>query len=779
MAASKANQFLQKHRGHLILFVLSALITATCIGTMWRHYTHNDPEGFIAVLENRLLDLRFRLRGNVKPSGKVGVLAIDEKSLQKFGRWPFARKHYERVFQNLKALGANWVGMDVVWSEPERPLLEDVGLNITRMQSYNAKGFGKVAAELREIAAVMKAAPGDRSLVRALQTYKKIVMGYAYYGTKDEGEQLGKDPFRGLKPMLNSAIAAVILPDGMELKHFLQFKSYGIIANTPTIASGGEQFAFFNNELSADGVYRWVQLLRVVDGNLMPAMGLKMAANALGREPVVFFDQFGVTDISLVNPNDDKDLLKIPIDPSGAGRMLINHMGGRQTIEHFSFADVFDMSLSDAQRRRMKGMNLLLGPTAIGINDLRANPFDAGFDGVEQHATIIDNILNANFMRRTESIYVTELSILVCIFLLFAPLMIFGKALLSGASIIVFLVAYYYFDKFHWFGHNQWVYMGMPVIEISSLFIGTTLYKYMTEERERKKVKGAFSMYLSPDVINKVLDDPEALKLGGDRKELTVFFSDVRGFTTISESLTPEQLCELMNDYFTPMTSIILRSGGVLDKYIGDAIMAFWGAPLPVANHAEVAALSAVQMLYALDKLRIDLPKKGFPPVDIGIGLNTGLMSVGNMGSGERFCYTVMGDSVNLGSRLESLTKEYGIKIMISEATRKQLKRPDLIVRDLDDIRVKGKLEPVNVFELMRPDYLKSEQHVRSLVGEFEAGRACYRQQDWPKAKQHFMSCLALKPDDGPASLYLERIAEQELAGKIPDWDGVYTFKHK
>ena len=779
MAPSKTSHFLQKHRGHFVLLVLCMAIAGACTWTMWRHYTRHDPEGFIAAMENRLLDLRFRLRGEIKASGKIGVLAIDEKSLQRLGRWPFARKNYERLLHNLKQLGAGWIGMDVVWSEPERPLLEDVQPNIARMQGYQVKNFDKFSLELKEIAAVMKAGPGDRSLLQALRSYKNVVLGYAYYGTKDEGEQLGKEPFRGFKPMQNSALGAVILPDGMELKNFRQLVSYGIIANTETIASGGEQFAFFNNELSADGIYRWVQLVRNIDGNLMPAMGLKMAAQILGREPVVFFDQFGVSDISLMNPSDDKDLIKIPVDPSGAGRLLINHLGGRQSIEHFSLADVYDMTLTDGQKRRMKGMSFMLGPTAIGINDLRANPFDAGFDGVEQHATIIDNIISGHFMRRTDTIYTTELGILIGIFVLFAPLMIFGKAVLSGASMVLFLIAYYYFDKYFWFGHNQWVYMGMPVIEISSMFVGTTLYKYVTEERERKKVKGAFGMYLSPDVINKVLDDPEALKLGGDKKELTVFFSDVRSFTTISESLTPEKLCELMNDYFTPMTSIILRSGGVLDKYIGDAIMAFWGAPLAVANHAEVAALSAVQMLYALDKLRVDLPKKGFPPVDIGIGLNTGMMSVGNMGSGERFCYTVMGDSVNLGSRLESLTKEYGIKIMISEATRKQLKRPDLIVRDLDDIRVKGKLEPVKVFELMRPDYLPSEPAVRSLVGEFEAGRGFYRKQEWPKAKQHFMGCLALKPDDGPAALYLERIAEQEQAPAQPDWDGVYTFKHK
>jgi adenylate cyclase len=311
------------------------------------------------------------------------------------------------------------------------------------------------------------------------------------------------------------------------------------------------------------------------------------------------------------------------------------------------------------------------------------------------------------------------------------------------------------------------------------MFVVTTMYKYLSEERERKKVKGAFGLYLAPEVIDQVLTDPNALKPGGEKKELTVFFSDVRSFTTISESLSPEKLCELMNDYFTPMADIILRTRGVLDKYIGDAIMAFWGAPIPQPNHADVACMAAIEMLFALDKLRVDLAKKGFPAIEIGIGLNTGLMSVGNMGSPQRFCYTVMGDAVNLGSRLEGATKDYGIKIMISESTHKKLTNKSLFTRDLDDIRVKGKMEPVKVFELMRPDMLRNEAAMQNIIGEFHAGRAAYRAQDWAKARKHFLACLILRPEDGPAAMYLERIKDREQEPFVEAWDGVYTRKHK
>ncbi len=781
--ADKTPGILQKYRNKILTFGLCFAITGVCLTLLIQHYRKGGgEEDLIGSMENRLLDMRFKFRGSRPATGKVGILAIDEKTLTKFGRWPIARKNYERLFTNLKKLGAGYVGFDVVWSEPERPLLEDVAQNVDRlakMDPYGVDWEKTGAAEIKEIKDVMAASRGDQSLAAAIKDYEKIVLGYIYYGTKAEGEMLGDDKFHGLDKMAGSEILAAIYPDGLDIKSYDQFKTYGIAGNTDFMADHAQHFAFFNNELSNDAIFRWVQLVRTIDGKLMPALSLKLAALATGREPVVFFDRFGVTEVSLMNPENDQDLIKIPVDLHGNGRMLLNHLGGRQSLNHYSIADIWDDTLTDKQREELKGMTLLLGPTAVGINDLRANPFDAGFDGVEQHATVVDNILGQNFMKRTETIYTVEIAVLIGIGLLFSPLMVFGRASVSGIGALAFLVGYYYFDKYFWFAKGEWVYIGLPFVEITSLFIGTTLYKYVTEERERKRTKGVLSLYLSPEVTNQVLAEGASLQLGGEKKELTVFFSDVRSFTTISEGLTPEKLCELMNDYFTPMADIIQQSKGVLDKYIGDAIMAFWGAPVLIPNQADVAAEASIKMLYALDKLRVDMPKKGFPMIDIGIGLNTGFMSVGNMGSPQRFCYTVMGDSVNLGARLEGLTKEYGVKIMISEFTQRKLTRTDLFTRDLDDIRVKGKLEPVKVFELIRPDILRGASDIQNLVGEFHLGRDFYRKQDWTNAKKHFMQCLTIRPDDGPASMYLERIEEREAQGQIANWDGVYTFTHK
>ena len=780
----KRPSFVSRHRGRLVSFAICFSIVGLCAGLLWRHYRRGGQDDLVLEMENRLLDFRFQMRGPRKPSGKVGILAIDERSLQRFGRWPISRKYYEQAFKNLKRLGVQWVGFDVVWSQPELPQLIDVEPQLSRLSSLAtsanlADWRTQAHVELNKISKAKAISFADQAIARTIQDFSNVVLGFFYYASEDEAGQLGDKRFAGLSDMSASAIQSLIFPDKMSLGDYPALKSLGIVANSPYVASHAKHFAFFNNESDPDAIMRWVTLVRSMDGQLMPSLSLKTAAEMLGREIVVFFDQFGITDISLINPNNDQDLIKIPVDHHGFGRILINHLGPDKTMPHFSLVDAYDNSFTAEQRKKLKGMSMLLGPTAIAINDQRANPFDAGINGVEDHAAVIDNIASGRFMRRTENIYLTELLMVIGVGLLFAPLMIFGKAAVSGFGAASFLIGYYYFDKYFWFGRGEWVYMGMPFVEITTLFVGTTLYKYMTEEREKRKTRGVLSLYLSPEVTKQVLEDQSALKLGGEKKELTVFFSDVRSFTTISESLTPEKLCELMNDYFTPMTEIIQRTGGVLDKYIGDAIMAFWGAPVTIKDQADIACAAALEMLLALDKLRVDLPKKGFPMIDIGIGLNTGTMSVGNMGSPQRFCYTVMGDSVNLGSRLESLTKEYGIKVMISEFTRAKITRKDILVRDLDDIRVKGKNEPVKVFELLRPDLLKSPADVGNLIGEFELGRDAYRRQNWTLAKRHFEACLTIRPKDGPSTLYGERIAEIQQAAPLKDWDGVYTFKHK
>lgn len=774
----------------LPLLAICFTVIGGCWYALFNHY-QNMAKGtarsdLVYKLESSLLDLRFQLRGEEKPKKKVGVLAIDEKSIQQFGRFPFSRRYYERAFQNLKKAGVDWIGFDVIFSEHEVPTLSDAKPYLEMIKKAKP---GQVNYALSEAVKGMEKmdalAPGDASFARGIKEFENVILGFFYMQTKYEAEISGRleDPFKYIDTMEASEIEMLVLPD--EDAGFEPYKGELTVAaavmNIPELAEATDHFAFFSNNADEDAIVRWASLVRIIDDRVYPSLALKTAAEALNRDIVIFFNEIGIEAISLINREDDSDAIDIPIDFYGRGRILINHKGsGYNTFPHISLADAWNDSFSEEAREFLKGSVLLLGATAIGTNDQRPNPFDPALDGVENHAAVVDNIMAQDFMKRLPEMPEIEMALVLGIGLLFSPILVFSRALFAGLAAVIFCVAYYFFDQYQWFSEGVWAYMAMPYIEIFVLFVAITLYKYATEEAEKKKVKGAFSHYLSPDVMEQVLADPDSLSLGGERKELTVFFSDVRGFTTISESLTPEQLTTLMNDYFTPMEGIIFESKGTLDKYIGDAIMAFWGAPVDLPDHADIAAESCIKMLFELKRLQADFKQKNYPHVDIGIGLNSGPMSVGNMGSDRLFQYTVMGDAVNLGSRLEGMTKNYGIRCMISEGTVKAFQRPEAhIVRDLDDIRVKGKNEPVKVFELMQPDYLPKPESVKELVEIFEAARIEYRNQNWEKAEKLFMDCVALNPEDGPGHTYLKRIIEMKKGPYIENWDGVTRYETK
>lgn len=766
-------------RKKIALILICVAIVGVSMGALWTHYgtagnIYAEPD-LVTQVENRLLDWRFTKRGPIPESGKIGILAIDEKSLQAFDRWPIRRNVYEPAIRNLKALGVNWIGMDVVWSEPEEPALRDVREHIDRLKE--AKSRSMIADEVAHIEDVMEIGLGDRSLIRMVEEIPELVLGYFYLVSKKEAIPLGDTPFAGLESMLASEIEVIIAPDDVDISTFAAINPFGIVANSQVLSSVGSNFGYFSNETD-DSVTRWVSAVRVLQGHLMPSLSLKLANNMLEREPVVFFDSVGVEEIALINPEDDTDLVKIPVDQHGHGKILLNHLGPSGSIPQFSLVDAYNNTFTEEEKASLQGRSLILGPTAVAINDVRPNPFDPALNGVENHAAMVDNIVSGRLMKRSSDIYQTELGIVIGIGLLFAPIMIWGKAVFSGVAAILFLVGYYYFDKYFWFGKGEWVYMAMPFFEITTLFVGTTLYKYAFEEREKRKIKGQFGNYVSPELVRLMEDDPEAMQVGGRKKELTVFFSDVRGFTSISENLDPEKLVELMNAYFDPMTEIIRESKGTVDKFIGDAIMAFWGAPVTLDDHADRAVGAAVAMLFELDKLRADFAQKRLPPIDIGMGLNTGQMVVGNMGTDKIKAYTVMGDAVNLGARLESLTKKYGIRLMISDFTFKSLTPGKFVSRNLDTIQVVGKSEAVTVHHIMRPDELPA--HVlQDFLGHWEEGRQAYTMQQWAAAEKAFLSCELINPSDKATREFIERIEKRKNLPFDEEWNGVFQFDAK
>jgi adenylate cyclase len=784
----KPNSDKWKSRLALSPLKITVVVMFLFLGSLVRHY--QMPRGarnldWVGTLERILLDTRFQLRGPRPVSGQTGILAIDEQSVARFGRWPFPRATYEKGLANLKKAGVHWIGFDAIFSEPERPYLDESieGIQTALMEADKPKGFD-VDVFSESMNTLLESSKGDESFGRALKKFGNIVHGYFYFESIAGIEYDWRLHHKRLKP---SAIDMVAF-EGKTNKNLAAFPDMitnGALTSTSIIAPQGASMGFFNNTIDTDGIVRagvLVKGLQPLDEKgkpsaepiLLPSLALNLASKYLNREIIVKFDDVGVDSVQLMDPDGVKNPITLPLSRDAQGRMYINHYGPEGTFPHISLVDAVDGKFP----KRMPKI-LLFGAVGTGMNDIRPSPFSESFNGVEHHAAILENILSQKFISRPLSSLALEAGILFATGLFFAVILTKTSAVASALTLVAFCVGFYLIDRQFIFGKGQWIYIGMVYLQSFSLFFSVTLFKYFTEEKEKKKIKNAFQHYLNPAVINDLMQNPDSLKLGGEKKELTVFFSDVRGFTTISETLTPEALSSLLNEYFTPMTNIILKSNGLLDKYIGDAVMAVWGAPISMADHADRALISSLQMLEVLDVLRDGWKARGLPLIDIGCGINTGPMVVGNMGSDQRFDYTVLGDSVNLGARLEGVTKEYGVKIICSEFTRRALKKPNFFVlRELDSIRVKGKNEPVMIYECMRFN-AQNRQLCEDISGLFSKALVHYRRQAWADAEKVLLEILNLKPDDGPAMEFIERCHYLKEHAPGDSWNGVWVMKTK
>jgi adenylate cyclase len=410
------------------------------------------------------------------------------------------------------------------------------------------------------------------------------------------------------------------------------------------------------------------------------------------------------------------------------------------------------------------------------VQDIRVTPFDAVFPGVEIHANVIDNILRGDFISQPRFLVVGDILAILALSLIVGIAMRYVRGVAAAFATAAVVAAYLVGTQ------RLFVTEGLPLtlvyvlLAILLTYVSIALTHYLTEERERKKVRKVLELYLSPSMAEYVSDHPDQLKLGGEKRELTVFFSDIRGFTTISESLEPEALVELLNVYLGEMTQIVFRHEGMLDKYIGDAVMAVWGAPLPDPEHAKRACEATLEMVSRLRELNESWQPRGWPTLRIGIGINTGPMVFGNMGSAEHFSLTVMGDNVNLGSRLEGLNKLYGTTVLTAEATMDHI--GDIVAkRELDLVRVKGKFQPVRIYEILG---LASEQEKwGGLIERFAVGLAAYRERRWQEARGIFAAIAVEYHGDGPSKLYMERCEVMIAAPPGPDWEGVTVMETK
>ena len=716
---------------------------------------------FFHMMELKAFDLHFLSRGRVEPVGEVVIIAIDEKSLDKFGRWPWKRTRIAELIEKLNDYGAKVVAFDIVFAEPD----ESSGINAIRDLKGRLKNKGRDVISVIET--VERTTDNDSRLALALKDSPSVILGYFFFTSRDEIKHIEGQPHDSsfIKGELKGGGGFMVrnIEKGAPPPELLN--AVGVEGNIPIISEAADDFGYFNIVPDSDGTVRWVPLAIKYGEDIYPHISIEAIRKYLDSPPMFLnVAGYGVDSIEIgggIIPTDEK------------GRLLINFRGSQKTFPHYSFSDVVDGTVpADA----LKDKIVLVGATATGIYDMRVTPFSGAFPGIEIHANIIDNILQGDFIERPDWIVVFDLLtiLLLGIFLsiLIPKIRPVFTALITVSLIVFYIVANNYIFN----NYNIWLTEVYPIFTIILVSGGVTVFQFMTEEKEKRKIGKAFSHYVSPSLVNEILKDPKKLVLGGEEKRLTVLFSDIRGFTTVSETLKPQVLVKLMNDYLTPMTDIVLKNGGTIDKYMGDAIMAFWGAPIWQEDHQIRACRTALEMLKKLHELQIVWGKAEIPKLEIGVGISTGKVTVGNMGSSTRFDYTVIGDTVNLGSRLEGLNKEYGTYIILPKYTYEDVKG-DFVMRQLDWVKVKGKNKPIKIYELMGDK--GSENGLREASEIFEAGLNSYMERDWDRAERCFQDVLKLRNDDAPSKVFINRVEMLRKTELSPDWDGVFVMTKK
>ncbi|KHE92681.1 MAG: adenylate/guanylate cyclase domain-containing protein [Candidatus Scalindua rubra] len=771
-------------------------------------YNLEDRDMFKALrilraIEQKSMDVRFQIRGKRDPGDEIIIVAIDEKSIQKLGRYPWPRRYVAQFVDRITDAGARILALDVIYAE--RQNVEILEALDTLAEKYNNSQLWNHLPE----------GPEKENLLTALHESRKKF---------DEDTMLGESLRRAVEGNGIDIISSIEFVDGIQKettgftgknistigKELLKESAYfpvlaGTEKNTKKKSADGSKLTILNREnrkeimdnllalykpKKAIGVTNmidqfaeWVTYQGFVDTNVdysgivrqeymaiqfenefYPPLGVQVARAFKGLE-------YGELKLLLTEKLIFKDN-EIPIDRWN--RMAINYCGPDATFKYYSVCDVIDDKIP---HNAFNNKIVFVGATASGLGDYIATPFSSQTPGVEKHATVTENILHEKFLTRGRGEVFQDLLAIICISLvmgIFLPLLpsIWGGV---ASTSLWFVYNYYAYERF--VNNGTWLNVTYPSIAMISCFTSIIMYRFISEEKLRKGVRSAFENFMDPKVVHEILKNPEDIKLGGEEREVTVYFSDIKEFSSISEKLQPTELIELLNEYLSEMTDQILDHGGFLDKYIGDAIVAAFGVPLEQPDHAVKACLATIDNQKRLRELNAKFKEEGRLQIKARIGLNSGRALVGNVGSTNRLSYTVIGDEVNLGARLEAANKYYGTYAMISERTY-ELARDHIEVRELDTIRVVGKEKPVKVYELIdRKGQIQGDK--REVLKLYEDGLKMYRKKEWQKAIDMFQEALNKDPHDGPSLTYIERCRGYAQNPPPENWDGVYSLTGK
>ncbi len=726
------------------------------------HASDIFPLAVFKRLDDIIYDARLRATMPKTLDNRVVIVDIDEKSLAEIGRWPWGRNKLAALMDELfDRQKIALLGFDVVFAEA------DDSSGLKRLQQLASNELRDQAGFAERLSQIQSSLDYDNAFAKSLEN-RPVVMGYFFTGD-GEGRTNGVLP----PPVMQKEAL-----QGRPIR-FIGWSGFG--SNIDPLAKAAPSGGFFNSITDLDGVVRSIPLVAEYKGQYYESLALAMFRMLIGLpkiEPGFPQERFlsrsyqGLESILL---KQDGKSLAIPVDEKVAA--LVPYRGrGNVSGGSFQYYSAADLLAKKIPANGLKDKIVLLGTTAQGLLDLRVTPVGETYPGVEVHANVISGLLDGRLHVRPDYAMGFEVVVLVLAGLTLAltlPLLSAPKAVALSLVVVSSLI-----------GLNFWMYLGYGLVLplASALVMAFTAfalnmsYGYFVESKSRRDLANLFRGYIPPELVDEMEENPQNYNMKAINKELTVMFCDMRGFTKMSEKMGPTELQALLNDLFSRLTSVIQSNRGTTDKFMGDCVMAFWGAPVDTPNHAPLAVKAALEMSQAVRQINTENRSKGIEEIGIGIGINTGIMCVGNMGSTIRHSYTVIGDAVNLGSRLEGLSKNYGVEIVVSESTRKLA--PEFAWQELDRVRVKGKEQAVSIFcPLAQAENLPKDQ-----AGELKLWNAllkAYRQQDWEQCEVQILNLQRFSAKKYLYELYAERVASMRRLPFDPTWDGATSFETK
>ena len=718
--------------------------------------------GVLQRLDDIIYDARLRATMPQTIDERIVIVDIDEKSLAEIGRWPWSRNKLadlvEELFERQKTA---LLGFDLVFAE------EDDSSGLKRLKLLAQNELREQTGFIEKLTKIQTSLDYDALFAKSIEK-RPVVLGY--YLTSDRDGRVN-----GVLP---TPVMSADSLQGRPVK-FTSWNGFG--ANIERLARASPVAGFFNSITDGDGVVRSIPLLAEYKGEYYESLSLALfrmmagspkVAPGFSQEKFLTRHSQGLESILL---SQEGKTLAIPVDKRVATLVPFRGNGGANggSFRYISAADLLAKRIAPGQ---LQGKIVLLGTTAPGLLDLRVTPVGETYPGVETHANVISGLLDGKAFVKPDYAVGFEVVILILSGLLLAfvlPILSASKAVATSAAVVGALV-----------GINYWLYLSFGLVlplasALVMAFIAFALnmsYGYFVESKSRRDLANLFGTYVPPELVDEMVKDAASYNMKATTKELTVMFCDMRGFTQMSETMEPTQLQALLNTVFSRLTDQIRMNRGTIDKYMGDCIMAFWGAPIHTPDHASLAVKTAFEMVDAIRKLNDEHRSKGLPEIGVGIGLNTGTMCVGDMGSDIRRSYTVIGDAVNLGSRLEGLSKNYGVQIVVSESTR-QLAN-DFAWQELDKVRVKGKDNPVAIFWPVAPlNRMNSDSTVE--LKTWVMALKAYRAQDWDQCDVQLLNLQRLNAKKYLYQLYAERVASMRSLSFDSEWDGATSFQTK